>query len=324
MTTVGTSTINMLGIYHPPYSMGQKITTTMFLDDLTEFLTDWMATYRNIIVCSDFNMHIDNIDNPTDTEAQIFIDTMEALGLQQHVGFQTHHAGNILDLIFTEANSQFRIKTFKGRYVPDHRVVVSELSIGIQHITGKTVTFRNLKQINVEEFGSTLDLGNIENMKDLLLVNRIYEEELSRKLNHLAPEKTKFITKKEKRPWFDKDMAILRRILRRSQKIWMRVRSEDNWKAYKKIRNQYQYKLMEKKRDKISMKIEECGSDSKKLFLLVKHLTGRKPEIPLPTRRSDKELADEFASFFLSMIVKTREELDHPMYQPSKSDAPEF
>ena len=150
---------------------------------------------------------------------------MEALGLQQHVSFQIHHAVNILHLIFTEANSQFGIKTFKGRYVSNHRVMVSELSIGIQHTTDKTVTFRNLKQINVEEFGSTLDLGSIEDTRDLELVNRIYEEELSRVLNHLAPEKTKFITKKEKRPWFDEDMAILRRILRRSEKIWMRIRS---------------------------------------------------------------------------------------------------
>ena len=73
------------------------------------------------------------------------------------------------------------------------------------------------------------------------------------------------------------------------------------------------------------MKIEECGSDCKKLFLLVNHPTGLKPEIPLPTRRSDKELAEEFASFFLSKIVKIREELDHyPLYQPLKSDIPEF
>ena len=52
------------------------------------------------------------------------------------------------------------------------------------------------------------------------------------------------------------------------------------------------------------MKIEECGFDSKNLFLLVNHLTGCKPEIPLLTRNSDKELADEFANFFLSKIVK--------------------
>ena len=73
------------------------------------------------------------------------------------------------------------------------------------------------------------------------------------------------------------------------------------------------------------MKIVEYGSNSKKLFQLVNHLTSHKPEIPLLTRNSDKELADEFANFFLSKIVKTRGELDdHPLYQPSKSDAPKF
>ena len=84
MTTIGTCTLNILGIYHPPYSTGQKVTNVMFSDDLTEFLTDWMVSYRIIIICSDFNIHI---DNPSDTEGQIFTDTMEALGPQQHVNF---------------------------------------------------------------------------------------------------------------------------------------------------------------------------------------------------------------------------------------------
>ena len=35
MTTVGNSTSNILGIYHPPYSVDQNITNVMFLDDLT-------------------------------------------------------------------------------------------------------------------------------------------------------------------------------------------------------------------------------------------------------------------------------------------------
>ena len=129
---------------------------------------------------------------------------------------------------------------------------------------GKTVTFRNLKQINVEELESNLDLGHIENMRDLELVNRTYQEELSRVLNHLAPEKTKFITRKEKRPWFDEDISSVR-LLRRSEKIWMRIRSEKSWSVYKQIGIQYQDKVMKKKREKITMKIEESGSNSKKL-----------------------------------------------------------
>ena len=285
MTTISTITLNILVIYHPPYSTSQKITNAMFLDDLTEFLTDWMASYRNIIICSDFNIHI---DYPTDTEAQISIDTMEALGLQQHVHFQTCHADNTLDLIFTETASQFNMRTFKGSYILDHRAIVTELDIRIQHTLGKMVMFRDLKQINMEEFKSALDLGNIKNMEDLTLVNEKYEVELSRVLDHLAPEKTKFITMKENRPWFDEDVANLRQLLRIFEEIWLRIRSDNSWNPYKQIRKQYQHNLVEMKREKISMKTAECGSDSKNLFQLVNHLTGHKPEIPLLTRNSDK------------------------------------
>ena len=144
-------------------------------------------------------------------------------------------------------------------------------------------------------------------------------------LDQLAPERTKQIIRKEKRPWFDDDIAGLRRVLRRSEKIWMRIRSENNCNIYKQIRKWYQDMLTERKKKKISRKIEECGSHSKKLFQLVNHLTDHKPELPLPTRRSDKELADKFANFFFSKIVKLREELDHhPLYQPSKSVIPKF
>ena len=98
----------------------------MFIDDLRDYLTEEMASYRDIIICGDFNLHI---DDPTDIEAQIFNDTMKALGLQQHVNFKTHCAGNILDLVYTETTLQLTMRTFKGRYISDHRAIVTEFDI---------------------------------------------------------------------------------------------------------------------------------------------------------------------------------------------------
>ena len=71
---------------------------------------------------------------------------------------------------------------------------------------------------------------------------------------------------KEERPWFDENVANLRRLLRKFEKIWLRTRSDNSWNAYKQIRKQYQHKLAEMKREKISMKIVECLSDSKNCF----------------------------------------------------------
>ena len=95
----------------------------------------------------------------------------------------------------------------------------------------------------------------------------------------------------------------------------MRNGTEDSWKAYQQAKSLYQGKIV-KKKETISQKIEECSSNSRKLFQLVNHPTGQKPENPLLARNTNKELADEFADFFISKMVKIRQEYEeHPLYQ---------
>ena len=76
-----------------------------FINDITEFLTEVLSQHQNIILAGDFNIHINNQDAP---EANILMDTMTALGLQQHTNFITHHTGNTMDLIFTETITKQR------------------------------------------------------------------------------------------------------------------------------------------------------------------------------------------------------------------------
>ena len=103
--------------------------------------------------------------------------------MQQHEDFPTHHAGNILDLIFTEITSQLDTRMAKGRYISDHTAIVAKLNIRIQHAISTTVTFRNLRQINVEEFIASLNFGNDENWKNASIASEIYEKELTRVLD---------------------------------------------------------------------------------------------------------------------------------------------
>ena len=62
-----------------------------------------------------------------DPDAQIFNDTMEALGLQKYVPFLTHHAGNSLDLIFYKNNLHIRHEDIQRQYISDHRAILVEL-----------------------------------------------------------------------------------------------------------------------------------------------------------------------------------------------------
>ena len=78
----------------------------MFLDDFVEVLADVLADPGNILILGDFNIHVNNKDDP---DAKVFSDMMEALGLNQHINFSTHRSDNTLDLVFTEAISSLKV-----------------------------------------------------------------------------------------------------------------------------------------------------------------------------------------------------------------------
>ena len=58
-----------------------------------------------------------------------------------------------------------------------------------------------------------------------------------------------------------------------------------------------------------SEKVLECGHDTKKLYNLVNNITGRVKSNPMPPGRTNGNLADEFADFFLNKIIKIRNDL---------------
>ena len=69
-------------------------------------MADLIARDKNILLLGVFNIHI-NDDN--DEDSKIFRETIDRLGLQQHVNFSTHRQGNYLDLIITETFSNLKI-----------------------------------------------------------------------------------------------------------------------------------------------------------------------------------------------------------------------
>ena len=71
------------------------------------FMCDLQLESKNIVILGDFNLHV---NDKSDTDAQHFIDTVEASRLKQWVDFPTHKLGNTLDLIITELAAEVQIK----------------------------------------------------------------------------------------------------------------------------------------------------------------------------------------------------------------------
>ena len=100
---------------------------------------------ENTIILGDLNMHIEDL---TDNSSKIFVDMMEALGLQQHVNQPTHQKGNKLDLIFTEVTSKINVRELEMLdFISDYQLISATIDVkkDLFKITKKKI--RNFKEL---------------------------------------------------------------------------------------------------------------------------------------------------------------------------------
>ena len=114
----------------------------MFIDNFTDWIGERVMTYDNIIITGDFNLHVNEEDDP---EMQVFINTITALGFNKVVDFETHNQGNHLDLVLAEGLSKLKISNCSpGPYLSDHCTVKTVLIQNREDILRKSVTTRKL------------------------------------------------------------------------------------------------------------------------------------------------------------------------------------
>ena len=87
----------------------------------------------------------------------------------------------------------------------------------------------------------------------------------------------------------------------------------------------YYGKLNFKKKAVLKDKFAECSKDSRKIHALVNNLTTKQQPQQWPPHKSEADLAEDFAQFFLDKITKIREALrDKPVYTPTPNNAPKL
>ena len=88
---------------------------------------DLSKKYTDLVIMGDFNIHYYCDD---DIRSEQFQDSMEAMSLIQHVNFVAHTSGNIIDLVFTEQLSKFKVSEVReGLMLSDHKMVIWNLNI---------------------------------------------------------------------------------------------------------------------------------------------------------------------------------------------------
>ena len=300
--------MHFTAIYHPPYSLKNKSTNRAFLDDFTNFVMDLLPKYPENLLLGDFNLDVSNDD---DIDSAIFLDTIGAMGLYQHVSFPTHKSGNILDLVISEIQSRVTIMTTTlGPYITNHRAIISTLNIKQVQPRRQVKIIRKLHAITIDQWKDKFKPDNVllsTNLEDSIMS---LSTEFRWMLNTLAPLKICSVSLKPKKPWFNKDLAEHKARMRCHEKKWLRHKLTSTWKAYTKVRNSYYSKLNHNKKTIIMQQITDCTNDSKKLYSLVSNLTTKLAPTPWPEHTDKEILAEEFADFFQNKILLIREKFD--------------
>ena len=84
-------------------------------------------------------------------------------------------------------------------FVPDHNSIQCILNIPKDNCTRKEITYRKLKEMDLSQLVKDMSLEEIktENLNEMV---GMLEENLSNALNSQAPEVTKVITERKKKP----------------------------------------------------------------------------------------------------------------------------
>ena len=79
------------------------------------------------------------------------------------------------------------------------------------------------------------------------------------------------------------------------------------------------------KHNHLVCQVIEAQNDSKQLFRIVDSILGKKKENPLPQAKSNKELAENFASYFHTKIDTIREKFKGiDSYNPQPREVPQL
>ena len=260
--SIKNKTIHILGIYQPPPK--QYLTNAIFLDELMELLTTRLPNIENAIIWGDFIIHIEDTN---DYNSKIFVDTLEALGLKQHITEPTHHKGNILDLIFTETTFQIKVSQLNMLdFISDHRLISATISVkkDVPKITRKKI--RNYKDVSpammMENFHPPLlSLNTNTNKAQTQLTIQLQEM-----LDKCVAEKIIKRPRKAQNLWFNDILWEQHKIVKDRERIWRKHGKQHQWKTYTAERNKYNCQLHYFKQQSLSKRILDCQKMPKSSF----------------------------------------------------------
>ena len=150
-TTVRNKKISSLDVYHPPIRSTPGNTHIKFLDEVSQLVQYFITNHKNLFLLGDFNIHVQDLANP---DSLVYNDTVEAMGLIQHIIEPTHQLGNTLELIYTESLEAIKVlHAFLANYILDHTLAGIELQLRKQQKNQSQLVTEITEVSTIDSFG---------------------------------------------------------------------------------------------------------------------------------------------------------------------------
>lgn len=301
------SLVRLVIVYRPPSS---STPFSAFISEFTELIDNLILCKEKLLIAGDFNIHVDNFD---DFNANRFKELLECTGFTQHVNDSTHIHGHTLDLIITRSTELL----LKGnpavdRLFSDHFSIICELNTVKPSDTKVKSSYRKLKSIHIPSLKKDLAQSKLclDPPDDLDSLVTCYNETLSSALDKHAPLITKSIVIRPSNPWFNNSILKMKRLRRKAERKWRRLKSTSSLSNYNMIKNQTTRVMNEAKCDYYTDFINKNSSDQRKLFKAIKSLFTEQQDLTFPDYPDKILIANQIGDYFVRKITMIRSEFN--------------
>lgn len=210
--------VRLIIVYRPP-SQYTKCSEGQFLSDFDDFIQSFVVSTGKLLIAGDFNIHTENMSNPTATK---FSSILDSNGMSQHVNGVTHIDGHRLDRVISRQADKLITGSCVSKLIGDHFAIRSFIKAYRPPRPRKTVTYRELDAINDDHFVSDmlalpLFTSPASNASELLAQ---YNEGLSSLMDTHAPVRKKTVTIRPANPWLNDEVISARRRGRVAERRW--------------------------------------------------------------------------------------------------------
>ena len=152
--TIANKAVHIMGIYHPPKSISNNSTMNLFFEELSDYLTKNINSYKELIILGDTNIHY---DLKTNYEAVAFEELLYSFGFQQLVNCHTHISRHCIDHIIIKNSSKLETSEPTTVWqISDHWVTTCVVSISKPKIIRKECRYRKIKDLYTNEVGEDI------------------------------------------------------------------------------------------------------------------------------------------------------------------------